>query len=361
MKYTDDASGETFVKKFEARLFTQKVMPWAEIKRRAATNPAWQWHRPDALDRLKADCLHREVWRENGGYVEKGPFPQPATAVKLQELSRDEDTGLARLRVTPVNADTIYVEIGVPATTASHKLSGRDYATDELVVSFLAVDATGVHATGEPLTWNNRITLQAWVYGSADDRMVELRAAQRAPIRYSTDGSDPKAAGGSYDDPFTVPAGSRLVLAVAEDKGIVSDTHQIPIGAEPGPDTDEPRTPIDRERPATWRPLSHPERVFRFTTTHNTYGFLARLGKHAGRAAAQRIAVLDGQWVDLQLADDLLLTADQLRATVEHLRSLVSEGEVNIEAAALWFPTGRQLLDYVHEIAVELPRNEVEP
>jgi hypothetical protein len=46
---------------------------------------------------------------------------------------------------------------------------------------------------------------------------------------------------------------------------------------------------------------------------------------------------------------------------VEHLRSLLAEGEVNIEAAALWFPTGQQLLDYVREIGVDLQRDEVEP
>ncbi len=357
MKYTEEVTGETFVKKVEARLFTQKVMPWAEIKRRAATNPAWQWHRPDALDKLKADCLHREVWREEGGYVEKGPFPQPVTYVKLQELSRDDDTGRVKLRVTPVNGDTIFVEIGAPATAASHKLSGRDFETEELIVSFLAVDATGTHETGDPLIWKNRITLKGRVFGSAGDKMVELRAAPGAVIRYSTDGSDPKVAGGTYDDPFGVPQGTRLVLAVAEDKGIVSETHQIPIDWDREPDPH----PIDPDQPATWRPLSHPEKVFRFTTTHNAYGFLERLNKHGGQAAAQRIAVLDGQWVDLQLADDLILTADQVRATVEHLRSLVSEGEVTIEASALWFPTGRQLLDYVHEIAAELRRNEVEP
>jgi hypothetical protein len=39
----------------------------------------------------------------------------------------------------------------------------------------------------------------------------------------------------------------------------------------------------------------------------------------------------------------------------------VSEGEVTIEAAALWFPTGQHLLDYVQEVAVELHRDEVEP
>lgn len=136
----------------EARLFTQKVMPWSEIKRRAATNPAWQWHHPEALDKIKGECLHQDVWRESGGYVEKGPFPQPTTEVKLQELSRDDDTGRARLRVTPINGDAVYVEIGGQATTASHKLSGRDYETAELKVSFLAVDSTGEHETGAALT-----------------------------------------------------------------------------------------------------------------------------------------------------------------------------------------------------------------
>ena len=46
MKYTEEVSGETFRKKVEARLFTQKVMLWSEIKRRAAANPAWQWRHP---------------------------------------------------------------------------------------------------------------------------------------------------------------------------------------------------------------------------------------------------------------------------------------------------------------------------
>jgi hypothetical protein len=357
MKYTEDVTGETFIKKVEARLFTQKVMPWGEIKRRAATNPAWQWHRPDALERLKTDCLHQETWREDGGYVEKGPFPQPATQVKLQELSRDDDSGHVKLRATPVNGDTIYVEIGAQATPASQKLSGRDYETDELIVSFLAVDSTGQHETGEPFTWKNRITLKGRVYDGGSDKMVELRAAPPAPIRYSTDGSDPKVAGGTYDAPFAVPDGTRLVLAVAEDKGIASEAHQVHINWDLPPD----HRPIDKDQPAIWRPFSHPEKVFRFNTTHTAYGFLERLRKHGGKAAAQRIAVLDGQWVDLQLADDLLLDAEQVRATVEHLRSLLSEGEVTIEAAALWFPTGQRLLDYVRDLAVELPRHEVEP
>jgi len=358
MKYTDDVSGDTFIKKVEQRLFTQKVMQWSEIKRRAATNPAWPWHRPDALYKLKDDALHRDIWRETGGYVEKGPFPKPATQVKLQELSRDDDSGKVKLRATPINGDTVYVEIGAPATTASHKLSGRDYETDELEVSFLAVDVSGQHDTGDPLTWHNRITLQGRVYDAGSDKLVELRAAPPAPIRYSTDGSDPKVAGGAYDEPFAVPDGTRFVLAVAQHKGIASFVLQVAIDWDSVGDTDRP---IDKENPATWRPVNHPEKIFSFSTTHNAYGFIERLNKHAGKAAVQRLAVLDGQWVDLQLADDLLLDAEQIRATVNQLRSLLREGEVTIEASALWFPTGQQLLDYVRDIAAELPRNEVEP
>ncbi|CRI65300.1 conserved hypothetical protein [Thiocapsa sp. KS1] len=357
MKYTDDVTGETFVKKVEARLFTQKAMPWNEIKRRAATNPAWQWHRADALEKLKAECVHQDTWREDGGYVEKGPFPQPATQVKLQELLRDDDTGRVKLRATPLNGDTIYVEIGAPATTASQRLSGRDYETAEMVVSFLAVDSTGQHETGEPLTWHNRITIKSRVYDHGADKVVELRTAPPAPLRYTTDGSDPKLAGGAYNEPVVLPAGTRFVLAVAEDKGTPSEVHQVAVNWDRPIDT----KPIDTNAPVTWTPVSHPEKVFRFNTTQAAYGFIERLKKHAGKASAQRIAVLDGRWADLQLADDLLLDSEQIRATVEHLRGLVSEGEVTIEAAALWFPTGQQLLDYVHEIAVELPRDEVEP
>ena len=91
-KYTADVAGETFRKKVEARLFTQPSMLWSEVVRRAATEPGWQWHRPDALDGLKHECVHQDRWREEGQYVNKGPFPKPATTVRIQELSRDDDT-----------------------------------------------------------------------------------------------------------------------------------------------------------------------------------------------------------------------------------------------------------------------------
>ena len=54
-KYTEDVAGETFRKKVEARLFTQPSILWSEVLRRVATEPGWQWHRSDALERLKQE------------------------------------------------------------------------------------------------------------------------------------------------------------------------------------------------------------------------------------------------------------------------------------------------------------------
>ena len=98
-KFTEDVTSETFRKKCEQRLFTQPTMLWSEVKKRAATNPMWQWHRTDALD--VQDLVRKEQWREAGGYVEKGPFPEPKTGVQVQEWSRDDETGKVTLKLTP--------------------------------------------------------------------------------------------------------------------------------------------------------------------------------------------------------------------------------------------------------------------
>ena len=50
-----------------------------------------------------------------------------------------------------------------------------------------------------------------------------------------------------------------------------------------------------------------------------------------------------------------------MEQAVEQLRGLLEEGQVTIEAKALHFPTGAQLLDYVEDIKAQLLRSEVEP
>ena len=352
-KYTEDISSETFRRKVEARLFTQKSMLWTEIARRAAINPGWQWHRPDALDRLKEKCLHQDVWREEGSYIDKGPFPKPTTTVWVRELSRDDDTGAVKLRLSPANADRLYAEIGGPATPASKALDGRDYETAELRVSFLAVDSTRKHETGEPVEWENRITLKSREYQDGNERMVEIRSAPAAPIRYTTDGSDPRVTGGAYEGPFAVPEVARIVLAVAEKDGIASEVVRREVAEK------EEEKPIDKTHPVVWHPISN---GLSFQATRNSYGFISRLKKHEASAGGLRFGVQAGKtWGELMFSEDVELDSDQIQQAVEQLRKLVSDGEVAIEAKHVRYATGQRFLDYVAETRTEYKRDDVEP
>ena len=355
LKFTKDVTSETFRKKVEHRLFTQQSMPWSEIKRRAATSPVWQWHHPDALDRMKADCVHKDTWREEGSYIDKGPFPKPETAVRIQEIARDENTGVTTLRLTPVNGDTLYADVGGAATPASMRIEGREYETGELCVSFLATDSTGEHDSGDPHEWTGRITLMSRDYLDGERRMVEIRAAPpAAPIRYTTDGSDPHVAGGAYNGPFAVPEGVRLVLAYAEKDGVVSETHQREIAERPV------QKPIDKTQPTAWKPSGR----FEFKEKRTAYGFLARLRKHGGSAGGGlRIAVqkTDNTWGELNLSNDLALDGDAIEELLETLRRIVADGQVVVDAPTLQFETGQGFLDYVAETRGEYKRDEVEP
>ena len=352
-KYTTDISSDTFRQKVEQRLFTQQTMQWTEIKRRAATSPVWQWHRPDALERLKADCIHKDVWREEGSYVNKGPFPKPATEVRIRELSRDDETGLVKLRLTPVNGDTIFVDVGGEATTASTRLMARDYETRELRVSFLAVDSSGKHKTGDAVEWQGRITLKSRDYMDGERRMVELRSAPRAPILYSTDGSDPQVSGGVYDEPFALPEGTRWVLAVAKKDGQVSEQHRREITERP---VDKP---VVLDQPNVWTP----DNGFQFTATRPAYGFINRLKGHRARASGVRVAVQEerGEWGELNLSDGVELDGDSLERVVEGLREFVSVGEVSVEAKRIHYDSGQRFVDYIADVKAVYRRKDVKP
>lgn len=349
-KFTEDVASDTFRMKCEQRLFTQQQMPWGEVKNRAARNPKWQWHKPGALDDLKDELVRRDQWRETGGYVDKGPFPPPVTGVRVQQLARDLDTGEVTLKLTPVHGDTLFYEVGGPATAGSLRVEDpQQFRSAELELSFLCVDADGEHQTGEPVAWRNTVTLQSRVYQQGSDKMVELKAAPPAPIRYTTDGSNPRVAGGVYEGPFAVPRGTRMVLAVAEKNAIASDEHRRDIDWE-----NTGKGPINVKRPATWK------RQQRAATTKEAYEFLSRLKRHEARAFGARATVTAGHWLELSFDEGLPVAGETLEAMLEHLRGLITDGEVSIEALALDFPTGQHLLDWVAEVRTELEAGEVQ-
>ncbi|MBN1991939.1 MAG: DUF499 domain-containing protein [Anaerolineae bacterium] len=354
-KFETDVTGEVFQKKCERRLFTTQSLPWSEIKLRAATNTQWQWHLPSALDDLKTDCLRRDVWREEGGFVDKGPFPQPKTDLTIQEMERDNDTGEAQLKLTPRNGDTIYYDVGSAATTASAKIEGDELKTAELRVSFLVVDSTGEHETGPAKSWQNRITLKYRTFQSGTDKKLELQAAPSAPIFYTTDGSDPKTVGAVYNEPFIISRSSQLVLAYAERDNIGSQVERIPISW----DRDE-TVKVERDRPATWKPTQR----FRFSSTRDTYDFIEKLKKHQGIPLGVS-AIISGEsgdrdWLELQTNSEKWVEPAIIEECLAALRKLQTTGQVQLGAEAIHFEMGQDLLEWVEDDKTTLQPGEVQ-
>jgi len=352
-KFTEDVASDTFRKKCEQRLFTIQSMPWNEIKKRAAMLTKWQWHLPSALDDLKAACIQKDIWRENGGFIDKGPFPQPKTRAEVQEKSRDADTGEATLRVTAVNGDTIYYDFGATASTASAKLDGSELKTAEMIASFLVIDSTHVHETGEATPWKNRITIKYRFFQSGTNRMLELRAAPQAPICYSTDGSDPKLAGASYDGPFVVKSGTLLVLAYAERDGVASQVERIQV---PSGGVDTPIL-VDPMRPAIWI------RSFELPSTKETYETIERAKKYKAVFSGVKVTIMgeggDNEWIEMNTYQEKQITPELVEECLTVLRKLQGSGQVQLGAAALHFDLGQDMLEWVEEVKATLKPGEV--
>lgn len=351
-KFEENISGDIFRKKCEQRIFTIQSMPWGEIKKRAAMMPKWQWHHPQALENLQADCLQKDIWREQGGYVDKGPFPQPKTSVSIQEVLRDDNSGEATLKLTAVHGDTIYYDYGAAATTASAKLDGSTLKTKELRVSFLVVDSTHEHETGEAVTWQNRITLKHQIYQSGAVKKMRLVAAPEATIHYSTDGSDPKVAGATYDGDFAIPPGAQLALAYAERDGVVSQVERIAVRWDKAETVQ-----VDPKKPATWR------RSFSANITKDSYEFLERAKKHHAQLSGVRITISgeggNKEWIELTMYEEKRVTPEMLEETLLTLRKLQGNGQVQLGVETVYFELGQDLLEWVEEARITLQVGEV--
>lgn len=342
----------SFKNSLENKLWPEEVREasWSDIKRRAAQDPSWTWHHPRALDDLKEDLLKRDQWRDLGnGFIQRGPFPKPPATVSIQILSRDPETGKVRLRVVPRQADRVRLAEDGAATPYSELLSGWEVETDQLRLSFLPEDSTGEHETGEPITWTNTIDVKYRLFQDGSERRCELKAIPCGQIRYTTDGANPSVSGAVYAEPFTVPAGTRYVLALASADGVTSGVERfdVPIGPIIGP-------VVDREKPATWR------RTFKLDSTGETFSFLEQLAKHHAWPGGIRLQGLrDPHWWELTTDEGSFKEPERLRALADSMMELFPGRNIALDVETLQFSRGQELLDLVAELKTELKVGEV--
>jgi len=352
-KFTNDISSDTFRKKCEARLFGgQSTAPWSEIKRRAATLTTWQFHRPDALTNLRNTAISQDIWRDEGGYINKGPFPPPKTEVKIQRISRNDDNGEATLKITPVHGDTVYYEIGdTDPTKSSMRVEAfNGFKTKELKLKFICVDSKGKHEQGKAETWQNTINLKYGVYQQGDDWMVELKNYPRGDIRYTTNGSDPKSLGATYDAPFPVPKDCQLVLAVADRGGVVSPQEKIEI--------EQYKTKtvkLDPGKPAKWK------RRHYNLTTRAAFEFMERLKKFSGIAYGVIIDVRandEKRDISYSAADNFSLDGEHFEKVVKQLQGVMSGSQIFLSIERIEFERGQFLLDWIADAKTKLQPGE---
>ncbi len=360
-RFTEDTGADsTFRATLERKLWPgdAREASWSDIRRRAATDPSWVWHHPRALESLKDELIKRDIWRQNGNFIDRGPFERPTATVSVRVMTRSDNTGEVVLRVQPQHADTVYMSKSGPATTASEKLDRFDFPITALRLSFLAVDSTGVHETGEPVTWQNTITLKYKIFPDGPVRRCELRAAPGAAVRYTTDGSAPDTLGQSYTETFAVPDGCRFIQAIAEADGIRSDVLRIDVPPARGSGAGGKVAPIiDPARPAVWK------RAHRLGDTHAAYTWLETIRRHDAQIGGLALVVMkrgdDNCWVDFRTGPGVLQGAAAVVEHADRLKVLIPDGSLNLEAELLRFETGRDLEDTLRDLKIEPDPAEV--
>ena len=354
-KYEDlspeDAFWETLRKKCEKRLFTTREMPYSLICERAATETTWQWYPPEHLDRLRADCLKKDRWREEDGYLVKGPFDQDPTSVHVTQTGYDPETQTFTLQVRGVGG-TVYYDIGADPTPASMELADGVFRTRELSLRFACFDLSGLRRPGPPCAFTGRVPLRWGRRLSPSGVLLRLDAHPQYQILYTTDGSEPKENGRPYHGgEVLLPPACRFVRAAALYGGQVMDQRDISIDA----DGAEGRTSFDRTLPLIYRPAQRAQ----YPGTSASYEALQALAQIGGVRLRGGLYLYEKarETHYVELTAGLPQTPETLLAAIEFIRTTCFQEPgpvVALDYNELQFQTGEGFAQWIDRQRLDL-------
>jgi hypothetical protein len=351
-KFTVDVTSEVFRQKAEQRLFPSQsqTAQWQEIKREAATKTEWSFHAPRALDDLKARCIDRDFWREEGAYVRRGPFPKQNTSVSVK-VSSISESGIHYLRIEPLHGDKVYFEKGNNNPTEASSLveNCQMFEAKGLRYRFLCVDSQGQHPTGDVKEWLGSLKLK-YEFDS-QTRKVTLKSSPAGEIRYSTDGSSPEH-GAIYDSSFKVPDKCVVVLAYAESEGIRSEEVKIDIP----PLGEKTQFQVDHKSPCAWT------RYHKLDDNGAVWAFVDRITKCKGIVhdlSLDAESASGEQTLSFSGSLPAGYTDEQLKNILNQMTALTGSGSLRLQCQRIEFAVGQNLLDWIHETDVPLVASEV--
>jgi hypothetical protein len=354
-KFTsEDPKGNSFKDKCLQRIFTLDEMRREDLKSRAASNPAWQWHHPKALDELIDHCLKNGIWYQSGNYIQKNP-PKEDTSVTIQATWPDKNKSEAILKIIPKFGDIVHYEFYQEPSTTSDKITDFNaWKTDEMIVNFLCVDSKGNHDTGKIFKWINKLNLRYNTYDAGDEKKIKLEAsASDAKVLYTTDGSDPKDNGAVYAGDFIIPNDTRFVLAIAEKKGIYSEKLEIPINWS------KPEgIKIDKTKQLTYEKRN----MYKTNNNKSTYEELNLFNKYGAtfEGVSQEFSFkINGKsmWSSVAFDESLNLNKERIENIIDSMRTNIepeSEFETILIFRGILFPSGQLFLDWMAEKQMQL-------
>lgn len=351
-KFTTKTDDDAFRTKAEARLFGSsdtKVVLWSDFKRAAAVNTTWPLHRPSALDELKAECLRRDLWREEGNHVRRGPFPPPEPEVAIRELAVDDETdGRTYLKIEPLHAPAVVYETGdaEPTHSSSPVPTPSRFEATGLRYRFRAIDPDDTARVSGVREWKPQLRLKYQLHPRDDHYELELKALPKAngiQIRYTTDGSSPTSAGHAiYDGPIRVPAGCRVVCAMAVANAYDLNSEQIRVQI---PQKGEETRTVDPQIPAKFRLQQ------RFDDNGAVWNFIEQLGKTPGVTVNDISLTAESangqQHVEFMGSADAGYDASALKALADRLVETAGDGALRMQVSTFNFATGQGLLDWL--------------
>ena len=351
-KFTAKITDDSFRTRAEARLFggaESKTVLWSDFKRAAAVNTNWPLHKTSALDDLKAECIRRGQWREEGNHIRRGPFPPPAPEVSIRELAVEEDgKGHTYLKIEPLHAPSIVYETGDsdPTPASSPVPTPARFEATALRYRFLAYDPEDMTRTSVVKEWTAKLRLKYQTHNRGDHYEIELLALPQTngvTIRYTTDGSSPTSAGAAtYDGPIRVPANCRVLcaMAVSASYTLNSEILRIPI-----PQKGEEERTLDPALPAKWK---LPTKADDPGAVWDWIGKLDKAGKVLAFDISLTAESADGaQNVEYSGALGSGYGAAALKDVAEKLQLLVGDGSLRMSIGSLGFPSGQALLDWL--------------
>lgn len=352
-----DGNKEALMMRAEDMLWSgaDRRIPWRDIGMRAVTNPRWPWLPPKGLDKLKEIAIGQGRWRWcEDGYIERGPFPPPKTAVTISERNYEDKTGKATIEVSARNAGQhgrVHFSPEPSVSENSPTIPDTIFETEETRLYFLAVASAGEHETGEVATWTNKLTLTHSCQDLPGKRFVKLAVVPKGTIRWNTSGINPKD-GNMYDGPIELTGDEEMtVYAYAESNGVVAQRNFKIPKPHHGNFT------LDKTKPAKLI-----KKVVR-EGNGDSYAVINTAKAMQAKMCGITVEIGEGSKnVVTRFGSDSVLTADHLEQFISTARQAIGDetAEVRLSLRDVQFQSGHDLEEFLKKLDIEPQAGEVE-